>query len=189
VQSHRGLVERMFARLKKWQILIGGAIDSIDFLEMEMDAAMALQNLNERFRLDIVDGIPDRAPCPPGAHIITRDLDPNMEIGKSMTLENARFPSHWKTFMSEMTSVIPDIDKILSADDHYYIFSKRVRKRGENLFLGGNVAQISCKIMENDVYRVQARVYASMKAVCYTTFVDLQKGDGVLRAVCACKNG
>jgi hypothetical protein len=179
----------MFALLKRFEILEGGQIDDIETLEMEMDSAMALHNLSERFRQGLMDGIPDRAPCPPDAHIITRDNEPNMKIGNPITQENTKFPSHWKKVMSDMTSVLPDIDKILNADENLSIFSQRVLKRGSNLYLGGNVAQISSKAMENDVFRFQARVYASMKAVCYTTFADLQKGEGVLCSVCDCKNG
>ena len=68
VQSYRGLIERMFARLKKWEILSGGSVNSIATKEKELDCAMALQNLIERVRLDIVDGIPARAPFAPNAH-------------------------------------------------------------------------------------------------------------------------
>ncbi len=46
-------MERMFARLKKWEILSGGLVDSIDTKEMELDCAMALQNLIERFKLGL----------------------------------------------------------------------------------------------------------------------------------------
>lgn len=179
----------MFARLKKWEILLGGNIESIGRFEMELDSAMALQNLLERERLDIMDGIPDRNPCPPDAHIITRDLDPDLKIPKAMTLENAKFPKHWKTFIDQMSSIMPDIAKILAGDKTIGIFSTRVQKRGQNLFEGGNVVQISCEILENDVLRVQGRVYASMKAPCYECFMDLQKGDGVLHSACTCKNG
>ncbi len=44
-------MERMFARLKKWEILSGGLVDSIDTKEMELDCAMALQNLIELFQV------------------------------------------------------------------------------------------------------------------------------------------
>jgi hypothetical protein len=178
----------MFARLKKWQILIGGDIESIDSFEKEMDSAMALQNLIEMERLGRMGSIPDRAPRPPNAHIITRDLEPDMKIPVPVTPENAKFPSHWKTFIDRMSGVVPDLRKILAGDETLKIFSERVLKRGHNLFSGGNVAQISCKMLENDVVRVQGRVYASMKSPCYTTFADLQKGDGVLQSACDCKN-
>lgn len=179
----------MFALGKRFENCEGGLIDGIETLEKEMDVLMALHNLSERFRQGLMDGIPDRSPCPPDAHIITRDDEPNMKVLGSVTAENAKFPLHWKQFMSGMTSVLPDIERILKGDENLQIFSQRVLKRGSNLYLGGNVAQISCKLMENDVFRVQARVYASMKAVCYTIFTDLQRGEGVLRAVCDCKNG
>jgi hypothetical protein len=179
----------MFARLKNWEILQGGSIEAIDKFEKEMDSAMALQNLKERERLGIMEAIPDRAPCPPDAHIITRDLTPDMKIPKPMTLANTKFPAHWVTFINRMSSIMPDITKILEGDENLKIFSERVLKRGHNLFSGGNVVQISCQMLENDIVRVQGRVYASMKAPCYTIFVDLQKGVGVIQSACDCKNG
>lgn len=179
----------MFGLSRRFENCEGGLIDNIVILEKEMDVVMALHNLSERCRQGLMDGIPDRSPCPPDAHIITRNDEPNMKVSGSITMENAKFPSHWKQFMSGMMFVLPDIEKILRADENLSIFSPRVLKRGSNLYLGGNVAQISCKLMENDVFRVQSHVYASMKAVCYTVFADLQKGKGVLRAVCDCKNG
>lgn len=189
VQSHRGLIERMFARLKKWEILEDGNIESIDMFEMELDCAMALQNLNERVRLGLMDGIPDRAPFTLDEHIITRDVEAKLSIPKPIRPENAKFPPHWKEVMQQMTSIVPDLQRILTGDPEIRIFSQRVLKRGENLFSGGNVVQIASQLLANDVIRFQARVYASMKIPCYTTFFEVQKGDGVIRSVCSCKNG
>lgn len=189
VQSHRGLIERMFARLKKWEILQGGNIEGIDAFEMELDSAMALQNLMERGRLELMGGIPHKAPCPADAHIITRNLTAKLSIPKAITQENAKFPPHWKTVIQRMASITPDLQKILKGDSQLQIFSQRVLKRGENLFSGGNVVQISSQVLNNDVVRFQARVYASMKIPCYTTFFEVQKGDGIIRSTCSCKNG
>ena len=86
VQSHRGLIERMFARLKKWGILSGGSVDSVDTLELELDAAMALQNLNDMDRLGLFHLIPARPPFAPSSHIITRDLAPNLKIPKGVNV-------------------------------------------------------------------------------------------------------
>jgi hypothetical protein len=70
VQSFRGLIERMFAHLKKWEVLHGGSIEAISTKEMEVDVAMALANLNLRARLGLLDSIPARAKFALGAHII-----------------------------------------------------------------------------------------------------------------------
>ena len=86
VQSHRGMVERAFAKLKKWGGLSGGSVDSIDTKEKELDCAMALQNLIERFRMNLQAGIPARAPFSADAHIITPDLEPSMKIPKTVAV-------------------------------------------------------------------------------------------------------
>jgi hypothetical protein len=80
VQSFRGLIERMFARLKKWGVLIGGSVESVEIMELELDAAMALQNLNELARLERMDLIPPRPQFAPLSHIITPDLEPSLRI-------------------------------------------------------------------------------------------------------------
>lgn len=188
VQSHRGVIERGFPKLKKWEILQGGTIESIDTFELELDSCMALQNLIERHRLGLMAGIPARAPCVANAHIITKDVEPNMSIPKSITQDNKKFPAHWKEVMRLMTSVMPDIKRILKGGSDIDIFSKRVLKRGKNLHSGGHCVQISSQVLENDVIRYGAWTYASMKPPCYQTFFDVQKGVGVIRSVCTCKN-
>ena len=188
MQTHRGIVERCFPKLKKWQILQGGNIESIDKFEMELDSCMALQNLIERHRLGLMEGIPARAPFVAYSHIITKDVEPNMSIPKSITQDNAKFPPHWKEVMRLMTSVMPDIKKILKGGSEIDIFSKRVLKRGDNLHSGGHCVQISSQVLQNDVIRYGAWTYATMKPPCYQTFFDVQKGVGVIRSVCTCKN-
>jgi hypothetical protein len=80
----------MFARLKKWEILSGGLVDFIDTKEMELDCAMALQNLVERFKLGLGADIPARAPFSANAHIITADLEPSMKIPAALALDSAQ---------------------------------------------------------------------------------------------------
>lgn len=189
VQSHRGLIERMFARLKKWQILQNGNVDSILIREKELDAAMALLNLNERDRQGLMDSIPERAPCPPDAHIITKDLEPKLNIPTGITERDVRFPSHWKPFLSWAPSLLPELRLVLKGEGREAVFSARVRKRGENLFRGGNVAQFQLQNLPNDVYRINGWTHASMKAACYGWFVDLQQGDVLVHSACMCKNG
>jgi hypothetical protein len=101
VQSHRGLIERMFARLKKWEVLFDGVINAADTWEMELDCAMALQNLLEMERLDLLNLIPARPPIAPGSHIITPDLAPSMKWPKPLDWNHANMPLHLKEFYRE----------------------------------------------------------------------------------------
>ena len=79
-QSRRGLVERMLARLKKWEALSGGSVESIEIKYMELDAVMALQILNALARLNLMHIIPNRPQFAPGSHIISRDLEPSLKF-------------------------------------------------------------------------------------------------------------
>ena len=189
VQSHRGLVERMFARLKKWEVLSGGSVESIEIKEMELDAAMALQNLNELVRLNFMHLIPDRPQFAPGSHIITRDLEPSLKIPKSVSVADAKFPQHLREFHGALSTIGPKLRKIIQAVPGNVIFTTRTLKRSENLFLGGNVLQIQAEEEGLGVWRVGFRVGASMKAVIYHCYARLRADEGVLHSCCECKNG
>jgi hypothetical protein len=189
VQSHRGLIERLFARLKKWLVLQGGNVESIERREQEMDVAVALTNLNERVRQGLLGMIPGKAPCPPDAHIITRDLEPAVNIPDSMTAQNQKFPAHWKAFLAQMPSIVPGLSKVLKGEGEEAMFSTRVLKRGHNLFSGGFVAQFQLQILKHDVLRIQGATHASMRQACYTWFADLQQGRLLLQSACMCKSG
>ena len=189
VQSYRGLIERMFARLKKWGILSGGAVDSIDRKEIELDCAMALQNLIERFRLDIVAGIPARAPFAPDSHIITPDLEPSMKIPRGYPLNSEKVPIHVRKFHGALSTIVPKLEQILSAAGNERIFTPRLAKRGNNLFLGGNVLQYMVEEEDLGVWRVRISVGASMKTPIYKCYARLDANVGVLRQICECKNG
>lgn len=189
VQSHRGLVERMFARLKKWLVLLGGSVESIEIKEMELDAAMALQNLNELDRLKLMDLIPDRPKFAAGSHIITRDLEPSLKIPKSVRVADDKFPEHLLQFHQALTTITPKLAKILQPLLGHKIFTSRTLKRSENLFLAGNVLQIQAEMEGLGVWRVGFRVGASMKAVIYQCFARLRADEGVLQSCCECKNG
>jgi hypothetical protein len=106
VQSHRGLIERMFACLKKWDILFGGHVDSINTSEMELDCAMALQNLLEMERLKLLDLIPARPRFAPDSHITTPKTDPSMQYPAAVKLESPKVPVHVREFHAEMTSTV-----------------------------------------------------------------------------------
>ena len=189
VQSHRGLIERMFARLKKWGILSGGTVDSVDTLELELDAAMALQNLNDMDRLGLLDSIPARPPFAPSSHIITRDLEPNLKIPKGVNVGDRGFPQHLVQFNEALRAITPNLLKIVNCDGQFNIFSPRVLKRGENLLLGGNVLQVRAELEGLAVWRVCFRVGASMKLPIYCCYARLRADEGVLASCCECKNG
>lgn len=192
VQSHRGLIERMFAALKKWQILQGGSVDFPETLEKELDVALALHNINLLDKAERMELIPGRAKYAPDAHIITRDLEPSLKIPKPMTLDNAKFPAHWKTFKSAMTSILPELGRILKREGEgakENPFSKRKSKRGHNLFSGGYVSSLQCEALPNDVWRLKASVHASMKQATYECYFEMQKGDVLIRQACMCKSG
>lgn len=189
VQSYRGLIERMFARLKKWEVLSGGTLDSIDLMEMELDVAMALQNLNELDRLGLMDRIPARVQFAPLSHIVTRDVEPSLKIPKAVNVGDRNFPPHLRQFHAALPAIVPTLLKIVGGVPPFLIFSPRVLKRGENLFLGGNVLQIRAEEEGLGVWRVCFRVGASMKLNVYNCYARLRGNEGVLASCCECKNG
>lgn len=179
----------MFQRLKLWECLSGGQVDNVKMLERELDNAMALHNLNERHRQKLMDGIPDVAPHPPGAHIITKDLDVKQMYPKPISMEDAKFPAHAKQFREELKSIAPSLDKVLRVGSREQLFSSRTKKRGENLFLGGIVLQVALQQEPNDQWIARFNVGASMKNPVYKCWVKLQKGRGFVQSACECKNG
>ncbi len=86
-----------------------------------------------------------------------------------------------------MTSIGPAFHKIAVAIKPFDIFSDRTLKRGENLFLGGNVIQIAVEEENLGVWRVRFNVGASRKFTTYKCYSRLNKDAGVLSCVCECK--
>jgi hypothetical protein len=189
VQSYRGLIERMFARLKKWEVLFGALVESIDTKEMELDCAMALQNLIELFRLKLQDSIPARAPFSANAHIITRNLDPILKIPPVVALDSAKMPPHVVAFHGAMSTMYPTIRKKALGLPGAVIFPPRLLKRGENLFKSGNVVQFMVQDEGLGVWRIRFSVAASMKFPVYKCYAILNAEHGVQKSFCECKNG
>jgi hypothetical protein len=130
VQSYRGLIERMFARLKKWEVLFCALVESVDTKELELDCAMALQNLIELFRLKQQESIPARVPFSKGAHIITPDLDPQLKIPPTVALNSPKVPPHIVKFHSDMSTMFPAIRRKAFALPGHVLFPPRLLKRG-----------------------------------------------------------
>ncbi len=175
--------------MKKWEILSGGSVDSINTKEKELDCAMALQNLIERHRLNIVDDIPARAPYAPNAHIITPDLEPSMKIPKSVPLNSKKMPKHVLKFNGALTRIVPKLEQVLVKKGDDSLFQPRLLKRTENLFLGGNVLQFMVQEEALGIWRVRISVGASMKTPVYKCYARLDANEGVVDQICECKNG
>lgn len=189
VQTYRGLIERIFARLKKWEVLFDALVDAIDIKEMEVDCAMALQNLIELRRLKLMGTIPARAPFSANAHIITNDLAPSLKIPATLALDSPKMPAHIVNFATAMSTLFPILRKKALALPGSVIFPPRILKRGENLFLGGNVLQFMVEDQGLGVWRVRMSVAASMKFPVYKCYALLSAAQGVEKQICECKNG
>lgn len=189
VQSHRGIIERVFAALKKFLVLQGGDLGDIAVREMELDVVMALHNLKERSRQGLMATIPDRGPKAPHSHIITRDLEPDLKIPKEVLLEGANFPRHLTAFRSALTSLVPLIKESMDVKNGECLFTNRVLDRGANLLAGGNVLQVAVLDAGDDIWWVRASVGASMKNVTYKCLVQLQNHVGLINCCGECKNG
>ena len=170
-------------------MLIGALVDAIATMEMELDCAMALCNLLLRGRLNLLASIPVRPRHAPRSHIITPNLEPSMKIPKAVKLSDVRFPAHIKDFCAALTSIAPTLRKITACVGRFTIFTDRVLKRGDNLFLAGNVLQITAEHVNLDVWRVLFLVGASMKRVLYRCYAELNQNEGVVASACECKNG
>lgn len=189
VQSHRGLIERMFARLKKWEVLFDGLVNSADTWEMELDCAMALQNLLEMERLNLLDMIPARPHFAPGSHIITPNLAPSMKWPKPLSWNHVKMPVHLKDFYRDMSTIAPKLRTIVLQLPGGVKFSPSVMKRGEAKFLGGNVLQVQVQKTPADQWWVRFSVGASMKAPTYKCYCILDANTGLIDQICECKNG
>ena len=189
VQSIRGTIERMFAHLKKFDILHGGSVDSIVNKEMELDIAMCLHNLTLRVRLNLLESISARPSYVPGAHIFTSNLQPKDPTPKAVKETDAKFPKHVKDFIEGLSSIGPTLKNIVLGVNQFDYFTERTMKRGENLFLGGNVVQIAVEKEDLDVWRIRFNVGASRKYVTYKCYARLNKDSGVLASICECKAG
>src|SRR3990167_10063375 len=150
---------------------------------------MALHNLNLRDRLKLMGIIPKRAKCAAGSHIMTWEIPPKMAIPKAVKETDANFPLHVKEFIDGLTFMGPTLHKIAVAIKPFDIFSDTNLKRGENLFLGGNVVQIAVQEEQLGIWRVRFNVGASRKFTTYKCYARLNKDAGVLASVCECKAG
>jgi hypothetical protein len=183
------MIERRFAILKNWHGLFGGKCESIDALEMELDSAMALDNLNLRHRLDLAGGIPKRAPFAPNSHIITPDRDVDLRIPKSIALDSPKFPAHLKCFHIALTSLVPFMNQAIQNNGVNALFSNRIVKRAQNLWKGGNVLHIGVQDAGEGHWWVRVSAGASMKSTVYNCWIDLLENVGVVGQAGQCKNG
>jgi len=179
----------MFAFLKMFQILQGGHCDSIVTKEMELDVAMALQNLLTRERFDIMDGIPARAPFAPHAHIITRTEENVVKLPTKKDLADKGIPLHLKEFRRDITSHAGEILKALSSGGADQMFSTRNEKRGDNLFNGGNVLQVGAHCVGEREWVVRFNVGAHMKAFSYNCYLKMTVGSNIFASTCECVGG
>lgn len=189
VQSYRGLIERMFAQLKMFQILQGGQCDSIVTKEMELDCAMALHNLITRERLGLMGDIPARAPHAPSAHIITPSRQDIVKLPKKIDLASPLFPTHLTQFREFLTTHVGEISRALADASPDQIFSSRVEARGRNLYQGGNILQMGARHVNDGQWIIRVLVGASMKGVSYNCYVRMQLGSHHFETTCECIAG
>jgi hypothetical protein len=112
-----------------------------------------------------------------------------MKIPKAIKVSDAKFPNHLRAFAAAMAVLGPTIRKIVLGVGNFNIFSTRVDKRGQNLFLAGNVVQVTVEVEALDIWRVRFKVWASFKRVAYLCYVRLSAVEGVKDCICECKNG
>lgn len=189
VQSHRGTIEHLFAHLKRYEGLLHQPADSIATLELQLDAVMTLYNLNKRAQLDLLRTILGRQRHPPGSHIITPNLEPPMKFPRALKVNDAKFPQHLRDFADAMSVLGPTVHKIVLGIAPHDIFTDRGRQRGQNLFLAGNVVQVTVEPEPLGVWRLRFRVWASYKRVSYLCYARLSSVQGVVASICECKNG
>ena len=83
-----------------------------------------------------------------------------MKIPKAVQVSDSKFPKHLRDFHAAMTLLDPTIHKLVLAVGHHDIFTTRTHKRGENLFLGGNVVQVVAEEEPLGVWRLIFKVWA-----------------------------
>ena len=142
VQSIRDIIERGFAALKKWFILFGSDSTSIKTKEMELDLAAALENLWKRFKANLVEGIPARAPHPMDAHIITKPTDAQLKIPRQIDFKSDHFPRRLLDFNDFLRAVVPQhLVGVLGVGGDA-VYSSKIMVCAKNLRAGGHVLQL-----------------------------------------------
>ncbi len=96
----------------------GGIVESVEKLERLLDNVCAQHNLKELARQKLLHKIPAVAPCAPGSHIITPDLEPSIKIPRAVTLQSPQMPPHVKAFHEGLKLIAPDLKNILKGKGH-----------------------------------------------------------------------
>jgi hypothetical protein len=179
----------MIRELKLFCILFGGDCTSVAQREKELNCAMALHNLIILDRADRLGSIPRGAPCAPDAHIITPAESPIPSIPTQKDINSADFPSHLNDFRNGLSVHTNQIKLWLNDASQEQIFSNRVVQRAKNLVNGANVLQIAVHKRMDDVWIVCGNVGASMKGVCYVSYMEIVIHSNIFKSTCECTAG
>jgi hypothetical protein len=179
----------MIRELKLFDVLFGGDVTSVAQREKELNCAMALHNLIILDRADRLGSIPRVAPCPPNAHIITPSELPMQSIPTKKDINGADFPRHLIKFRDGLSVHARQMKLWLNDSSSDQIFSNRVVQRAKNLVNGANILQIAAHERQEGVWIVCGHVGASMKGVCYVSYMEIIIHSNIFKSACECTAG
>jgi hypothetical protein len=192
VQSVRAVVEQTIADLKLAKIMTWNKISTVADFEKILDCVIALHNLRVLLKANPQFDIPPRRAAIPGEHIF-KPLVPEKDVDLKIPADapNLALPEnrHIKSFKDFLPSAAGAMRNALELHGEEGIFYPTVRKRGENLYNGAYVLQLSVQEELLGVWTVKYLVGASYSYETHTGYFQMSRDNAVINSICDCFSG
>lgn len=196
MQSQRVVVENAFANIKLWECLQDNNVESVKFVEKQLDCVFALHNF-QKLRIHVPNyDIEIRKHIIIDSHVLISKKLPNLGIPDPYIQRNNVDVSHIFKFERMLKSAVLAFECALGLapentrnHKNSCIFTQTVSARGKNLFLGGYVLQIRLMEQANDVWAVRYIVGASYSYDLHVGYFETRKDLAVIRNICDCYSG
>jgi hypothetical protein len=192
VQSVRAVVEQTIADLKLAKIMTWNKISTVADFEKILDCVIALHNLRVLLKANPQFDIPPRRAAIPGEHIF-KPLVPEKDVDLKIPADapNMALPEnrHIKSFKDFLPSAAGAMRNALELHGKEGIFYPTVRKRGENLYNGAYVLQLSVQEELLGVWTVKYLVGASYSYETHTGYFQMSRDNAVINSICDCFSG
>ena len=192
VQSVRAVVEQTIADLKLAKIMMWNKISTVADFEKLLDCVIALHNLRVLLKVNPQFDIPSRRAAIPGEHIF-KPLVPEKDVDLKIPADapNLALPEnrHIKSFKDFLPSAAGAMRNALELHGKEGIFYPTVRKRGENLYNGAYVLQLSVQEELLGVWTVKYLVGASYSYETHTGYFQMSRDNAAINSICDCFSG
>ena len=161
----------------------------MEFVEIDIDCCMALDNLNRRAAAGTLDSFPKHSPKGASSRCITRRTDPVVAIPRALST----VPRAWTgegsmvaNFHAFMTSAGRRLSKILGDRN---VFTPTTQARGQGLHDGAFVLQFSLYSVPGGGWWIAPRCGASYNSWSYLGAIHVSAAFDIVNSVCSCSNG